>query len=199
MKRVPRGALVAILSITIVLAAALARGAYVESKTGWQQLTEAAEFSPRDSAQGFQFDGQLWLSNGYFHGNQLIRDLWKSPDGRRWQLVSDDTPYDGYSPIAVINGRLAAARFSTWSSPDGRNWQRHGNLPGEPNLIGSVAVHQNKAIYVRGSYVFSSEDGITWNQIADSAPFGVRQGGSLISLGNYLLFIAGAHTTRLSA
>jgi hypothetical protein len=44
------------------------------------EVTSHASFSPRDTAEGAVFAGKMWLSNGYYHGNVVSRDLWGSSD-----------------------------------------------------------------------------------------------------------------------
>ena len=34
----------------------------------WVQVTPHAEFSPRDTSSGTIHGGNMWLSNGYYHG-----------------------------------------------------------------------------------------------------------------------------------
>ena len=62
----------------------------------WSLVTGKAAFSPRDTAEDLVFGGKMWLSNAYYHGNVLTRDLWCSADGVSWTEVSSATPYDGY-------------------------------------------------------------------------------------------------------
>lgn len=64
--------------VTVVIASCVVGAANNEStnvSSGWVCLAQEAAFSPRDTAEGFIFDGKLWLSNGYYHGNVLSRDL----------------------------------------------------------------------------------------------------------------------------
>lgn len=54
----------------------------------WVRLVEKAAFSPRDTAEGVVFHDKMWLSNGYVAGGRLVRDLWSSSDGVKWDLVT---------------------------------------------------------------------------------------------------------------
>ena len=94
------------------------------SSPGWTKLSDQAAFSPRDTAEDFVFDGKMWLSNGYYHGNVLHRDLWSSSDGVAWTLVNPETPYDGYSEVVVHDGRIWAVKGSVWNSTDGVKWKQ---------------------------------------------------------------------------
>ena len=83
-----------------------------------------AAFSIRDTAEDLVYDGKLWLSNGFFNGNILTRDLWSTTDGVTWTRVNDNTPYDGYSEMVVYDGKMWAIKESVWTSTDGVKWER---------------------------------------------------------------------------
>lgn len=114
-----------------VLSGTAAMGQAGDEKTGgaamtgsWVLVTSKAAFSPRDSAKRCIFKGKMWLSNGYYHGNVNIRDLWNSAEGKAWTLVRKDTPYDMYAEMAAYQNKLWAAKKSVWHSSDGSNWTR---------------------------------------------------------------------------
>ena len=88
----------------------------------WELVTEHAQFSPRDTAEDCVFDGKMWLSNGYYHGNVLHRDLYCSTDGKTWTQISEATPYDGYSEFVAFEDKMWAIKGSVWTSRDGVNW-----------------------------------------------------------------------------
>lgn len=72
----------------------------------WVKVIDKAAFSPRDTAEDVVYDGKMWLSNGYYHGGKLTRDLWNSQDGVTWHLVNPDTPYDGYSEMVEYRNKI---------------------------------------------------------------------------------------------
>lgn len=192
MKNLFKFGLAALLAIAVTIGAFLARGAYVDAHIGWERLTESAEFSPRDTAEGFQLNGHLWLSNGYFHGNKLTRDLWKSTDGREWDLVNEATPYDGYSQIEVMDGRAVAVFSSAWQSANGTDWERLSDIPLKTRMVGAAAKLGESIYYVDGDKVLKSSDGTSWEVLTERAPFWSRQAGTLVAHDNRLLYIAGA-------
>jgi hypothetical protein len=53
----------------------------------------------------FDFNGRVWISNGYQLGHVIVRDLLTSYDGINWQMVNQSTPYQGYA---------AVCRFGEW-------------------------------------------------------------------------------------
>ena len=65
-------------------------GAAAPLTGAWVKVTDKAAFSPRDTAEDVVFDGKMWLSNGYYHGGKLSRDLWCSEDGKTWTEVTFD-------------------------------------------------------------------------------------------------------------
>ena len=90
----------------------------------WVQVLDKAPFSPRDTAEDLVYDGRMWLSNGWHPPQVLTRDLWCSTDGTRWKLVSDNTPYDGYSEMVAYHGKMWAVKKTVWTSTNGVVWQK---------------------------------------------------------------------------
>ena len=63
-------------------------------------VAEQAAFSTR-YLLGRYLVKASWLSNGY-HAATSSRATWSSTDCVNWTLVSDKTPYDGYSEMVVF-------------------------------------------------------------------------------------------------
>lgn len=96
------------------------RGAAANNE--WKLESLHAAFSPRDSATVVNHQGKLYLSNGYYHGNIDLRDLYVSDDGLNWRKVHGSTPYDRYSTLVSLNGRLLAISDTVWVSTNGTKW-----------------------------------------------------------------------------
>jgi len=130
--------------MTLSLLAAAVEAA--EPPTGkWVKLVDKAAFSPRDTAEDVVFAGKMWLSNGYYHGNKLSRDLWSAPDGITWTQVSNATPYDGYSEMVAYKGKMWAVKGSVWNSSDGVEWtQVLAKTPFGKRGYGELVVFQDK-------------------------------------------------------
>lgn len=160
----------------------------------WECLTEHAAFSPRDTAEDFILSGKLWLSNGYYHGNVLHRDLWSSHDGITWTQVSDATPYDGYSEMVVYQGKAWAIKGSVWSSEDGEHWTEVlGETPFGTRGYGEVVVHQGQMWQLgSGADVWCSADGSNWTRAADAAPYGKRSASAVAAFQGKLFVMGGA-------
>lgn len=160
---------------------------------GWELLTSEAAFSPRDTAEGVVFQDKLWLSNGYYHGNVLSRDLWTSEDGVAWKQVLADTPYDGYSEMVVYRDALWAVKGSVWRSEDGVVWTRIlETTPFGVRGYGETVVFKD-ALWQLGSGadVWRSEDGATWTREVEQAPYGAREAAAVIVFRDQLWLLGG--------
>jgi len=160
---------------------------------GWVCLTPEAAFSPRDTAEGAQFRGRYWLSNGYYHGNVLSRDMWSSADGVTWERVSDATPYDGYSELAVYRDQLWAIKGSVWRSGDGREWTRElAETPFGVRGYGEAVVFED-ALWQLGSGpdVWRTTDGKDWTLAVDAAPYGDRSAAGVAVFRDKLWLLGG--------
>ena len=111
----------------------------------WVRVIEHAPFTERDTSEGVIFGGKLWLSNGYITGGALVRDLWNSTDGIKWNLVTTNTPYDGYAEMTVYAGKVWAVKQSVWNSTDQVNWKQVAEkTPFGVRGYGELLVHDGK-------------------------------------------------------
>ena len=172
-----------------------AAGDSSQSGRAWVRMTPAAAFSPRDTAEGgIVFKNRMWLSNGYYHGSILHRDLWSSSDGVNWVRVLDNTPYDGYSDMVVFKGRLWAIKGSVWNSRDGVRWTCVlEKTPFGGRGYGEALVHDGR-LWVLGSGpdVWSSPDGVNWTCVCREAPYGKRYAAEVVSHNGRLWLMGGS-------
>jgi hypothetical protein len=166
----------------------------MSQRVSWVCVTEKAAFSPRDTAEDLVFDGKMWLSNGYYHGNVLTRDLWSSTDGATWTLVSGETPYDGYSEMVAYDGKMWAIKGSVWRSTDGIKWtQVCARTPFGTRGYGEVVVHDGKMWQLgSGDDVWHSTDGADWKCAAEHAPFGPRFASGVVVFKGKMWVMGGA-------
>jgi hypothetical protein len=159
----------------------------------WMKVTGKAAFSPRDTAEGVIFGEAMWLSNGYYHGNKLSRDLWRSTDGKTWTQVSDKTPYDGYSEMVVYKGKLWAVKKSVWSSTDGKDWtQVLAKTPFGTRGYGELVVFKDKMWQLgSGSDVWNTTDGKNWTCVTKALPCGKRSATAVAVFKDKLWLMAG--------
>ncbi len=131
-----------------------ASSAVWSSKDGakWKQETAAAGWTPRIAAALVEFKGRMWMLGGtddYYFGNDasLRNDVWSSADGRTWTLATKSAGWAprAYHQAVVHNGRI---------------WV----------FGGGNYVPEYKAF----NDVWSSEDGVNWTRVAESAPWNPR-------------------------
>ncbi len=160
----------------------------------WERVVEHAAFSPRDTSEDAVFQGKMWISNAYHTGNVLVRDLWNSSDGETWTLVSDDTPYDGYSEMVVYDEKLWAIKESVWRSDDGVDWtQVLEETPFGARGYGEVVVHDGKMWQLgSGADVWWTTDGATWTCVTTDAPYGDRYGTAVAVYDGKMWLMGGA-------
>lgn len=166
----------------------------VEDASGlWAKVMDNAEFSPRDTAEDLVYDGKMWLSNGYYHGNVLTRDLWCSTDGAQWTRVNDNTPYDGYSELVVYDDTMWAVKGSVWTSTDGVQWQCiAAETPFGARGYGETVVYRNRVWQLgSGSDVWHTADGKNWTCATREAAFGNRAASAVVVFKDSLWLMGG--------
>ncbi len=159
----------------------------------WECITPSAAFSPRDTAEGVVYQGKLWLSNGYYQGNILSRDLWNSVDGLSWTEVNQATPYDGYSEMVVYRDLLWAVKGSVWNSRDGVTWtQVLDKTPFGVRGYGELVVYRDALWQLgSGSDVWRSTDGVQWTEVIAEAPYGKREAAAVTVFRDKLWLMGG--------
>src|SRR3982074_3526328 len=98
----------------------------------WEQVTDQPGCQARDSSGELVYKDRLWLLGGWFDSfSPPPRDVWSSPDGKAWNLVTPEAPWKHSAlPMTVVfndrmwllggwyNGRLPghSASNEVWSS-----------------------------------------------------------------------------------
>src|SRR5690349_15484447 len=60
----------------------------------WVRVADRAGWQARDSAGEVVFRDRLWLLGGWFDSYSAPpRDVWSSPDGKTWDLVTREAPW----------------------------------------------------------------------------------------------------------
>lgn len=138
----------------LVLASTLSFGD--DSGPDWVRVTEAAGWKARDSQGEVAYRDRLWIFGGWFNSYEAPpRDVWSSPDGKSWQLVEKQAPWihSDLSMSVVFNDRM---------------WFMGGWYNGR--LEGHSASNQ----------VWSSTDGVKWDQATDKAAWTPRIASALV-------------------
>jgi hypothetical protein len=118
----------------------------------WEQATAHAGWTPRLAAALVEFQGKMWILGGtedYYFGdrNSLKNDVWNSADGKTWTRV---TEHAEWAPRAYHQ---------------------------------AVALHNKLYLFGGGNYVpeyearndvWSSDDGVHWEQVTEAAPWHPR-------------------------
>jgi hypothetical protein len=118
----------------------------------WKQATANAGWSPRIAAATAVFKGKMWLLGGtenYYFGDEtsLKNDVWFSSDGQEWKQATSNAEWSprAYHQAAVLNGKIYV--FGG------------GNYVPKYHAVNDV---------------WSSEDGVHWQQETDAAPWQAR-------------------------
>ena len=192
---------VSLMTVILVLQVVImtASQSAAQQQPGWVRVAEHGAFSPRDTAEDAVFLGKMWISNAYAPGGVLARDLWNSADGVTWTKVLDETPYDGYSEMAVYQDKLWAIKGSVWNSSDGTNWTKVlDKTPFGARGYGEVVVYDGRMWQLgSGRDVWSSTDGVTWTCVTNEAPFGPRA-ASAVAVYKGKLWLIGGRTDEPS-
>lgn len=118
----------------------------------WEQATATAGWSPRIASALVEFKGKMWILGGtenYYFGDDasLKNDVWSSSDGKHWTQVTAKAPWAAraYHQAAVLNDRLYV-------------------------FGGGNYVPNYRAL----NDVWSSADGVHWQQETEAAPWTPR-------------------------
>ena len=167
-------------------------------KPDWELVTDAAAFGPRDTAQPIAFAGHIWLSNGYFDSQRpVIRDLWRSEvgeeTGSKWHKVLDETPFDHHSAVAVLNGKIYAAKNTVWRSDDGIKWEKLTDQgPTQfADALPMMRAFKGRLWFFWRDEIASSADGITW-RAEGKGRYGPRSSYGVIANKDWIYVLGGA-------
>ncbi len=167
------------------------------SKPAWECMTAHTPFEPRDCAERFILNGQMWLSNGYWSDKVHFRDLWRSSDGRSWTRVLEQAPYDVYARTVVYRDKIWAIHGSVWNSSDGIHWEKVlDKTPSGPGgHLGALAFKDRIWVLGADRNVWSTTDGVDWTQATDNAAFGDRACAA-VAVYDDRLWLMGGRTER---
>jgi hypothetical protein len=127
-------------------------------------------------------------------------EVWSSVDGAKWHLENAQAPWEGRHTagycvfkdrMLIIGGDANQRHYQSdvWASSDGRSWERIADcVPWGPRVL-HYTVTFNERIWVMGGQtvpqfapakevfhcdVWNSEDGVSWDRVAASAPWESR-------------------------
>ena len=176
--------------------------------TSWTLENPHAPWEGRHTAGYAVHDGRMWIVGGDCNQGHYQNDVWSSADGIHWDLANDHVPWApralhytlafddriwvmGGQTLPEFAGADEVFHNDVWNSEDGISWtQVTERAPWMPRgMIGGAAVHDNRMwILGGGTYdtpttpirkfyndVWSSEDGVNWEQHIAHAPWAPRQ------------------------
>lgn len=118
----------------------------------WEQVTAKAGWTPRIASALVEFKGRMWLLGGtenYYFGDasSLKNDVWSTADGKVWTQATAEA---GWSPRAYHQAAVLNDKIYVFGG---------GNYVPE---------------YHATNDVWSSADGVHWEQVTDHAPWHER-------------------------
>ena len=126
-----------------------------------------APWQARDSQAEYVFRDQLWIMGGWFQSFEAPpRDVWASADGKVWKQVADNAPWLHSDLPMNITFQDKMWIMGGWYN---------GRLPGHS------ASHQ----------VWSSVDGVKWDQVTEAAGWTQRLAGGLVEFRGRLWLLGG--------
>jgi hypothetical protein len=139
--------------------------------------------------------------DGRLPGHGASAEVWSSIDGASWTMVTKDAGWSTRlaAGAVVFKGRMwilggtenyyfgddASLRNDVWSSADGKDWRREtASAPWSPRAYHTAVAHDGKLWVIGGGNyvpkyqalndVWSSLDGVHWQQVTDHAPWSPR-------------------------
>jgi hypothetical protein len=206
-------------SIAFVWAASFA----IAEQPAWKLVTLKASFAPRDSCGELVFNNRMWIMGGWMDSfKDPPRDVWSSADGVTWERATEQAAWKHSDfPMAVAfrgkmwlmggwhGGRLphASASNSVWSSTNGADWKQETSAAGwSPRMCGGLVVHNDRMWVLGGTQkyyygtdddlmndVWSSADGLVWEQVTEHAPWSRRAYIAPVSLNGKLYVFGGGN------
>lgn len=196
------------------------------SKNGveWHRAARDSQtpWAPRALHYTVVFQNEIWLMGGQTlpqfapAEEHVCDDIWKSPDGLRWNRVIPEGPH--WSPRGMIGGSavfqdriwiLGGGLYDTpaapqrvfrsdiWSSADGVHWEcRLERADWTPRQYHDVAVFDDRLWILEGwnetnrNDVWHSADGVHWEELPDT-PWAPRHAASLFAYDDGLWIVAG--------
>lgn len=175
----------------------------------WVEENPAASFAVRSGFDLVNFNDKLFITGTDY--NDGLSKVWSSTDGINWVTETTSPAYGAraYHQSVAFDDRMwiigGYSLNDVWSSIDGVNWileTADAGFPGRQRH--QVEVHNGKMYLVGGTTdtainyyglakdVWSSDDGVIWNKLAD-IPFGGRTSHQLTSDGQKLVLTGGIH------
>jgi hypothetical protein len=191
----------------------------------WRKEIDRAAWTPSAYSMSVAFAGRMWRMGGFIKKESRpfpIGEIWASADGRNWTLATANPAWEarGGGALVAHDGKLwllggtrhprnegdQPTLSDVWSTDNGVDWTRVVlNAPWKPRAFHSVVAHHGRLWVMGGGYwgkhpvvyrdVWSSLDGINWEEHSSEAAWPGRIWASAASY-NGLLWIIGGFKTK---
>ncbi len=165
----------------------------------WQEVTTAAQFSPRQQLACVVFNNMIWVLGGNTSSG-AVNDVWNSADGANWNEVTSAAAWEGRdehkalvynNQIWIMGGSAASGtKNDVWYSNDGFNWGCTTTAAAWSQRLRMGVVVFNNQMWVMGGEsgtgnvvyndVWYSSDGVNWGYTTTAAAWAARQGLSAV-------------------
>jgi hypothetical protein len=91
----------------------------------WRIAAAKAPWWARLGAGSVVFQGKMWILGGvkrYYDGDELLADVWSSPDGRQWTQVTDRSPWAARIWFSSLVYKERMWVLGGWSNKPSKNW-----------------------------------------------------------------------------
>lgn len=168
-----------------------------------QRVAASSDFSGRDMQECISYKGYIYLSHGWTNDNTTYNDLWRSADGKKWEQVLENTPYDLFADLVSYNGKVYAIKESVWVTEDMLMWVKISNSTPMVETLSSVSFPWpqfrevlvfNNEIYALAdgtANVFKTKNGIDWDLVTSKAGYGARGMASIVATSGYIYLVGG--------
>jgi hypothetical protein len=179
------------------------------AQVSWNRVVRSANLPRRDSAKTFRMGAWQYVAGGYKPGvgdAAAVHDLWRSADGRNFELVHANPGFELFSHVIALGGVIYAWRTQMWKSVDGGlNWVKILNaLPwGTSSYDNPRIVHRGKLLFIHctgdapggneGVWQFDPV-AVAWNLVC-AAPWGARDIPALVEFDDKLFLYGGSRNT----
>jgi len=188
----------------------------------WSQVTDNALWSKRIYQTSLNYDNKMWIFGGIDYDTFIeLNDIWNSTDGLNWSQVTDNAlwlPRLYATPLVFDNKMWMMGGYDyntgnyfndVWYSINGLNWIQTTNDIGWPDRIRNVSLSFNDKMWMMGGTdnrpitplffndVWCSDDGITWSEVTDNAPWVERNEFYSFNYNNKMWIMGGYNETTI--
>ena len=181
----------------------------------WTLITGSAPWRKRRGHATIVHDGMMWIIGGAESSGKpdvlpkgSLGDVWKTADGKAWELVVSNAPWQTEFSKEYFNTTTSGHQFNdalwviggprencVWQSSDGVHWTMVvGRAAWPTGYARGTAVYDHKLWVFGGADlndVWFSSEGKTWEQLTPNAPWSPRAPGPVVVFNNRIWMFGG--------